>query len=301
MEAISGAGIVALGCTILYLLVAKSWRIISRVVEGASSFTDSIMHEAAQRLRDELERLSASQSIYLGGLLVFSLLFIAAYSLEARRLFAGYPDWQLYFLLAFLSLAGTFVLYVLLVTVIRRRRVRFRADANIAVGHRLQQISSESTRVFHDVMTSDGVIDHLVIARAGIYAVNVVSKRAPDSGTVRLHENALVFSGTASRRPVEDIAIMIKALEEDFGKLLGYKVRIRSVVAVPGWAATGQASEDHLLVNERNVTMLAGWKHHAYQLMQDDVERLQAEMTARCLHARATSRVTFGSGAVPPP
>lgn len=285
IEAINGAGVVALGCTLIFLLAAKSWGAITRALGDGTRFPETIMQEAAQRLREELQRLSVSQSIYLGGLLVFTLLFLAAYTLEARRLFAGYPDWQLHLQLLFLLLAATFILCELGVTIVKRRRLRFRTLGNIAVGHRLQQISSESTQVFHDVATSAGVIDHLVISRTGLYAVNVVCRRVSGAATVSLQDDALVFADAPSKRPIADLVEMIRALERDFETLLGYKVRIRSVVAVPGWEATSQASEGHLLVNEKNVAMLTGWKTHADQLMQDDVDRLQQEMTARCLRA----------------
>ncbi|NND54657.1 MAG: NERD domain-containing protein [Gammaproteobacteria bacterium] len=290
IEAINGAGMVALGCTLVYLLVAKSWGAIFRVLGNGASFPDTIMHEAAQRLRDELQRLSASQSIYLGGLLVFAMLFLAANTLEARRLFAGYPDWQLHLQFLFLLLATTFILCELGVTIVRKRRLRFRALANIAVGHRLQQISSASTQVFHDVETTAGVIDHVVISRTGLYAVNVVCRRASGAATVSVENDALVFSDAAPKRPINDLVAMIRALEQDFEALLGYKVRIRSVVAVPGWEATSQAAAGHLLVNEKNVTMLTGWKTHADQLMHDDVDRLQQAMTSRCLRATAGTR-----------
>ena len=91
IEAISGAATVALASTILFLLVAKSWSIFSRTVGSTPNFADSIMHEAAQRFRDELQRISNSQAIYLSGTLVFMVLFAAAYLLQAQNLFAGYP------------------------------------------------------------------------------------------------------------------------------------------------------------------------------------------------------------------
>ena len=105
IEAISGAATVALASTILFLLVAKSWSALSRTVGSTPNFADSIMREAAQRFRDELERLSNSQAIYLSGALVFLVLFGAAYVLKAQDLFAGYPSWQLWLQAGFLTIA----------------------------------------------------------------------------------------------------------------------------------------------------------------------------------------------------
>ena len=186
IEAISGAATVALTSTILFLLVAKSWSAFSRTVGSTPSFADSIMHEAAQRFRDELERIGSSQAIYLSGTLVFVVLFAAAYLLQAQTLFAGYPSWQLWLQIAFLMLAASFAGWRLARTVLAYREVRFVRDANVAVGHQLQQISTGANRVFHDVKTSAGVVDHVLVGQTGVYAINVVPRRASRNGSAGL-------------------------------------------------------------------------------------------------------------------
>lgn len=288
IEAISGAATVALASTIVFLLVAKFWYALSRTVDSAPNFADSIMHEAAQRFRDELDRLSTSQSIYLGGALVFAMLFTAAYVLQARQLFVGYPDWQLYLQLGFLFLAVVFALYQMARTILARRQMKFLRDANVAIGHQLQQISSGMTRVFHDVETSAGVVDHVVVGQTGLYAVNVVAKRSRRGDSVRLNGNALQFSNSKTGHPIVDIAARVKRLEKEFHKLLGHTVRVRSVIAVPGWEVVEQAHELHLLVNERNIAMLMGWRDNTDNLMNEDVDALKKAMTSKCLLAAGT-------------
>lgn len=282
IEAISGAATVALTSTILFLLIAKFWSVLSRSVGSGTLFADSIMHEAAQRFRDELERLSTSQSIYLGSALVFAMLFAASYLLQAQQLFAGYPDWQLYLQLAFLALAVGLALFRLGKTIMARRQVKFLRDANIAIGHQLGQISNGSTQVFHDAQTSAGVVDHVLIGQSGLYAINVVARRAPKGGSVRLIGNALQFSNTDDDDSIVEISAKARRLEKEFTELLGHKVRVRSVIAAPGWEVVEQTNEDHLLVNERNIGMLSGWKDNSDHMMNEDVESIKNEMTARC-------------------
>jgi len=290
IEAISGAATVALASTIVFLLIAKFWNALSRAVGSGPSFADSIMHEAAQRFRDEFQRLSTSQSTYLGAALVFAMLFVAAYVFQAQQLFVGYPHWQLYLLLGFLLLAVGFAFYQLGKTIIARRQVRFLQDANIAIGHRLHQISSGLTQVFHDVRTSAGVIDHVVIGRTGLYAVNVVAKRARDGHSVHLQGNALQFSSSKTELSIVDFAANATRLEKEFQKLLAHNVRVRSVIAAPGWEIGDQTNEHHLLVNERNIGMLRGWKDSTDHLMDEDVDRLKNEMTRKCLRATGAPR-----------
>ena len=282
IEAITGAATVALASTIVFLLIAKSWSALSRTVSSTSNFADSIMHEAAQRFRDELDRLSCAQSIYLSGALVFFVLFAAAYVLKAQELFAGYPRWQLWLQIAFLSLAATLAAWRLARTVLARRQVRFVRDASIAVGHQLQQISTGANRVFHDVGTTSGVVDHVLVGQSGVYAVNVVARRARKNGHVVMRGNELHFSNDDEALPVINLTSGAARLEKEISQLLGHKIRVRSVIAVPGWEIGEQASEHHLLVNERTIAMLRGWKDKSDYLMNEDVDALQAELTSRC-------------------
>lgn len=281
IEAISGAATVALASTILFLLIAKFWHVLSRTVGSAPLFADSIMHEAAQRFRDELDRLSTAQSIYLGSALAFVMLFTAAYVLQAQQLFAGYPDWQLYLQLIFLALAVGLAVFRLGKTIIVRRQIKFLRDANIAIGHQLRQISNGVTQVFHDADTSAGIVDHVLLGQNGLYAINVIAKRARGGGSVRLTGNTLQFS-TSDDESIVDIAAKARRLEKEFSELLGHKVRVRSVIAAPGWEIAEQTNEDHLLVNERNIGMLRGWKDNSDHMMNEDVDILKKEMMARC-------------------
>jgi hypothetical protein len=282
IEAISGAATVALASTILFLLIAKSWNLLSRSVGSTPSFAESIMHEAAQRFRNEFDRLSRNQSIYLSGALVFVVLFAAAYVLQAQSLFEGYPHWQLYLQISFLSLAALYAAFRLIRTMLARREVQFIRDANVAVGHQLQRISLGANRVFHDVRTGAGIIDHVLVGQTGVYAVNVVARRPRKNGSVQLDGNDLQFSNSEQPTSIVKLNASTARLEKEVTALLGHGVRVRSVIAIPGWEIGAQSSDRHLLVNERTIAMLRGWKDHSDHLMNEDVDALQQELTARC-------------------
>lgn len=282
IEAISGAATVALTSTILFLLVAKSWSALNRTVGSTPSFADSIMRESAQRFRDELERLTSSQSIYLSSALMFVVLFGAAYVLQARHLFEGYPSWQLWLQIGFLAFAAIVATWRIGRTILARRQIKFMRDASVAVGHQLQSIATGANRVFHDIETSAGVVDHVLVGQAGIYAVNVIARRGAKKGNATLNGNDLHFADNEDSVAVVDITASTARLEKEISKLLGHKIRVRSVIAVPGWDIGDQASDRHLLVNERTIAMLRGWKDQSDYLMNEDVDVLQQELTARC-------------------
>ncbi len=287
LEAISGAATVALASTVVFLLIAKTWSAVSRTIGSTPSFSDRIMHEAAQRFRDELERLAQSKAIYLCGALVFTVLFVAAYILQAQHLFAGYPSWQLYGQLGFLVVVGVYATYRLVRTAVAQYQVKFIRDANIAVGHQLQQLSASGTRVFHDVATTAGIVDHVIIGQKGLYAVNVVARRCAKPTYVRLRENHIEFANGKPDIPIVDLSAKTVRLQKEFRQLLGHKVRLRSVIAVPGWEIGEQSNDQHLMVNERTIAMLSGWNDNSDYLMNEDVELLQQELMTRCGRANS--------------
>ena len=74
-------------------------------------------------------------------------------------------------------------------------------------------------------------------------------------------------------------------LQKELSKKTGHDIRVRSVIAVPGWDINEQTSAEHLLVNERNLPMISGWKDQADYLMDEDVTTLQTYLTELCRRA----------------
>ncbi|MFZ9053478.1 MAG: nuclease-related domain-containing protein [Woeseiaceae bacterium] len=282
IASISGAAAIALTSTLAFVLIAKSWQLIGRVVASSQNFSDSMMREAAQRFRSDFERLSRSQSLYLGAVLVFTMLFLAAYTLDADRLFLGYPIWQLNLLLTTLVVAALLTIYRLVRIVLNRHQVKLLRDANIAVGHHLQQMAAGLGRAYHDVETSAGIIDHLLISKYGVYAINVFAVPPKRKGVARLEGRHVRFS--PGRKPQSIVAINAKvaSLEREFRRRLDHRVRVRSVIAAPGWDIQSPAGQAHLLVNEKTLPMLGGWKDAADYLLAEDAAALHAMLTARC-------------------
>lgn len=292
IESFSGAATVALASTTIFVLVAKSWQLLSRTVGSGHSFAESIMREAAQRFRDEFERLSSTQSTYLSAGLVFVVLFVAAYVLNAERIFSGYPVWQLRVLLVTLIAGTLLALSQLIRTILARHRVKLLRDANIAVGHQLQNIAAGFGRVYHDIETSAGIIDHVIVSRTGTYAISVFAQRRIRNGGVELDSNELRFSATGKSLSIVPMAARTAALEREFRRLLDHRVRVRSVIAVPGWQIDSQSGEEHLLVNDKSLPMLRGWTDKSDCLANEDVDALHQLLAARCCLTLGTGKIT---------
>jgi hypothetical protein len=169
-----------------------------------------------------------------------------------------------------------------------RSRLAFRRSANIAVGHALQRIASRGYNVYHDVRVGSHVIDNVVIGAKGAYAVNVfvLGNQRARNGTARLDESNLVFGKIKTSAPVGVSVNRAGGLSKELSKVIGHPIRVRSVIAIPGWNVASTDSDKHLLVNEKNVVMLTGWTDPDTYLMDDDVTQIHDYLAPRCINGK---------------
>jgi hypothetical protein len=281
LTALSGATTIALACTIIFLLVVKSWHAFT-ISTSSTRFPNAIMFEAAQRFRDELERLGREQSVYLISALVFAVIFCVFYLLPPIGLFDNLPMWQLYLLVGIFIVAAGYSFYRLFRIAVARRRLAFVRDANMATGHALQKLTTNQNRAFHDVRCQAGIIDNVIVGLHGVYAISVISRKPGKNNLVRLNGDMLSFAPGKESVSVSRSGKKSEQLAREFRKVVNHEVRVRSVIAVPGWEVESQVSDKYLVVNERNLAMLSGWKDQEDYLMDEDVEAIQKLLTRRC-------------------
>ena len=277
---LSGAATIALAGTIIFLLVIKSWTAFVKSTTS-SRFPESIMLEPAQRIRDKLVSYGHEQSVYLVSALVFTVVFCIVYLFPPQGLFDNVPVWQLYVVLALLGLAIGSLAYKIVQILIARRRLQFSRDASMATGHALQKITINQNRVFHDVSSAAGIIDNVVVGLHGIYTVSVIARKPGKDDRAVLQGDRLSF-GDKGVVSVKRSAAKSQQLAREIRKVTGHDIRVRSVIAIPGWRIESQQSSDFLVVNERNLAMLTGWKDQEDYLMNEDVEAVHQLLTERC-------------------
>lgn len=282
VQAISGAVTIAVACTFLFYLIAKAWQALIYSFPRSSRFSESIMRESAERFRRELSHLSRKQLTYFGTAVVFVLLFATAYVLDAEKLYSDYPLWQLQLLLI-LSLVGVACgLHRAWRTFMQWRLVSFQRDANLSIGHGLQRVASENGRVFHDVETAEGTIDHVVVGIKGVYGVHVIARAPVKGGYVSAEGGKLCFSNSDDRISVASLRRMNSALSRELSSTSHSDIKVRLVIGVPGWDIQSQGDGSLLLVNERNLPMIKGWRDTAEFLLNDVVALINSFLTARC-------------------
>jgi len=280
LVALSSATLVALASTIFFLLVVKAWSALTHSTSG-TRFPKSIMLEAAQRYRDELARHGQEQSIYLATGLMFAVVFFLAVIFRPDDMFADVPQWQHIVVVILLAVAVGFLVFRLTTIVILRRKLSFIRDANMATGHSLQKLTANKNRVFHDVRCGAGTIDSVIVGLHGVYTVSVIARKPGKDNRIRLEGDQILFADDKSVS-VQRSGTKSVRLAKEIRLATGNSIRVRSVIAVPGWEVVSQLSDDYLVVNERNVAMLTGWRDEKDYLLNEDVETIHQMLTERC-------------------
>ena len=268
---------------IAFALLHCAGRGLSRVLRRRPAFLTTVANEPAERLRRRWQRLGQLRALLLTSLLVFIIAASALTFAEPPVPEAlAVPGRQWLVLGATLLAAVAALLRAVLLT-LERRRLGLRIDAAIAIAQALARLTVHRNRVFHDVPTAFGTVDHVIAGLHGIYAVTVLAVPTGRNGDLELDGDELVFGDGRRRVSLRHARKVGDRFAREASKLLGQPVQVRRVVAVPGWDVAAQASADLLIANERNITMLTGWKDERDYLMNEDVDTLQRWLDERCV------------------
>lgn len=122
-----------------------------------------------------------------------------------------------------------------------RRRYRLALDGEMFTGEELNQLLRDGCRVFHDIPFPHGNIDHVVVSRSGVYAVNTKTLQKPKHGpdrakvTVDHNRNVIRFPDRDYRIPVDQLETESRWLSQHLSSATGREIRAESILALPGW------------------------------------------------------------------
>ncbi len=281
---------IALAGSLVFIAVGHAWMVLGAKLQRRNPFTENTLFEPGHRVRQNLQTLDRSYYLWLSSLLVYGLLLVIASALQSEPLPYDAPAGVWLALSVLVIMASLFLLFQVVKLKRARSRLAFRRSASIAVGHALQRIASRGYNVYHDVRVGNYVIDNVVIGANGAYAVNVfvLGNNRAKNGTARLDDSSLVFGKAKTSAPVGVSVNRVSGLSKELSKVIGHPIRVRSVIAVPGWNVAATDTDKHLLVNEKTVVMLAGWTDPDTYLMDDDVAQIHDYLAARCVNGKRT-------------
>ena len=256
----------------LLVVIADVW---PRTLPFAMNMLAGAGHREYVRYRATGRALAAVTGAALTALLSGTLAALLLRNLPAP----GLAKW-LWMLLLIVSVAvvgGGIFLTVRLV--MKRRSLRFAWAAKAAIGSVLKRLNLAGNSIYHDVVVDGAVIDHVLVGRQGVFALNVVARPVPKKNANRpgaeLKNGKLSLGGDVEVLPVGDAARNMTLLCAALSRVVGHRVPVRSVLVVPGWHTVASDSGNHLVLNENNLSMLTSWNTPDAYLMDEDCVAIQ--------------------------
>lgn len=185
----------------------------------------------------------------------------------------------------------------LLYKLINLARLRFDLqnglESETAMGQELNQLMRDGAVVFHDIPAEGFNIDHVVVTRGGMYAVETKGRMKPDRGggtkdaTVRFDGEVLSFPDWTDRETLGQARRQAKWLSKWLSRAVGEQVPVKPVVALPGWFVERAGRGDVIVISGREApSLLKGFQNTT--LSDQQITRIAHQLEQRCRDVEPT-------------
>jgi hypothetical protein len=253
-----------------------------------SPLSADLLRPPGHALRERIDDMRWDMSFDLG-LLLFVPMFPLAY-LHVQSLITGRTSapWVLGLSLA---VAGAFLIYQvrkMLGNAAIIDRLRLGLDAEMAVGQELDQLMREGAAVFHDFPADAFNIDHVVIAREGVFAVETKGYSKPNRGggkadaTVTYDGQSLTLPDSAGRKAIEQAERQARWLSDWLRSSTGEPVHVTPVLALPGWWVNRTGRGHVLVFSGKELREHLFKARTATPLTPDQMQRIVHQVEQKC-------------------
>jgi len=167
--------------------------------------------------------------------------------------------------------------------------------AEIATANELIGLQALGYQVFHDVQADGFNIDHLVIGKNGVFAIETKGrhKRTKDNKNggknyqVFYKDNHLYFPSWTETKPIEQAARQAKWVGNWLTKAVGLNITPMPVLVFPGWFVTNQSKPPFPILSHKQLVKtlptLNAYKEASQIFTQQQVHAIVYQVTQRCL------------------
>jgi hypothetical protein len=221
--------------------------------------SDKLLRSAGESLSTEIEKLDEQVNdifvwTFFGPALFTAMVILGsgAHPIEDSRALA--------MIVSAAAIVFVFLVWRLIYLINRRRDYRLGFAGERAVAEELNQLMLDGCRVFHDVpMEPYGNIDHVLVAPAGIYAVETkarrkrtTSKAKPDH-EVTCDGKTLHFPTGADSRALDQAKLQANRLRLFLSDAVGEPVKVSGILTFPGWFVTSRVKAEIKVLNPRQI------------------------------------------------
>jgi hypothetical protein len=182
---------------------------------------------------------------------------------------------------------GVYFLVRILKLTRKRRMARLGYEGEIAVGRELDRLVLDGNHVYHDFPAEDANIAHIVVGRAGIFAVATGVRPKPaaakriDDATVEYNGKILMFPNGDDYNTIAQAERQASWISEWISSAVGQQVAARAIVALPGWFVKRTSPDGISVVNPNQFPSL--FRHIKPRVLSDEmITQIVAQIEQKC-------------------
>jgi hypothetical protein len=275
-------GILAIVMSALYLL-----RKSRQIKRHRSPFTDNFLRSPGESLSKQIMELNDGVTENLVLIITTPILL---YSIYISSLLFGNSKNSIWSLIGCIIIGIGFIAYYLfkLIKLMNlRQSYRLGYEGEIAVGQELNQLMRDGYYVYHDFPADKFNIDHIIVGASGIFAVETKARSKPTSkdrkadAKVKYDGRCLQFPDGMDVQSIEQAKRQAEWLSKWLRSAVGEAVKVRPVVALPGWFVERVASGGIRVINPKNFRSIAKTKTGS-NLSDQMISRIVHQLERKC-------------------
>jgi hypothetical protein len=252
-----------------------------------SPLTQMLLRAPGETLRNELDE---ARDDMLMNMVMLPVLPLLIYSFHvSQSYFLGEKESALRTGITILFCVGViaYFLSIILKQLKRINKLRLGYEGEVAIAQELNQLMRDGAYVFHDVPANGFNIDHVIVLPKGVYAVETKNRMKPkrdrgsEDANVVFDGQRLQFPGWSESEPLDQAIRQARWLEQWLSSAVGDKVRVRPVLALPGWYVERKAESEIVFINGKNASGTFGKLFHT-MLSEEMTKRIAHQLEQRC-------------------
>ena len=166
---------------------------------------------------------------------------------------------------------------------IRRHNIGLSGEQ--VMGQQLTGLIADGFRVFHDFPLEKSNVDHVVVGRTGVFAIETKTKRKPknveDGHKLLYNGRRLKFGEKELTKPVTQAERQAEELSAYLSKVLRKEIAVRALLVYPGWFITRETGDGGVVVLDEAGPVRMIPKEHE-RLDEETVESIAALVDDKC-------------------
>lgn len=208
-----------------------------------SPLTKNLLRPAGYSLQKEIERLEDQFQDRFFDAIAAPLMFVLTCAVAPRPSDTSTMFWWTTIVVP-LTAYELWALPRLINTLEKLRPLRLGLEGEQAVAAELNLLMLKGCRVYHDVPINYGNVDHVVISKSGVYAINTKShgrlksheSKGGEAKRVNIdHTNGTMQFPDRTIKIPDQVAVEADSLAKLLTSSVGIPVDVEAMLALPGW------------------------------------------------------------------